>query len=130
MANNSPHDLTEPASSQSSLVGLQVHSGPLPPPSELAAYERAYPGTAERVIVMAELEQKAELRDISFIHRARFVIDLLGQFFLYSLVAAAVYLAINDKPLEAFFAGLGPIVVTIYANIRKRADNANHEPQD
>ncbi len=115
---------TEPATparpQPPSVVGLEMHSGPLPSPKILAAYEQAYPRTAERIIAMAELDQKAEIRDIWFERRARFVVDLIGQLFLYALVLAAVYLAMNNKPLEAFFAGLAPIAVAIYANTRKK----------
>lgn len=46
---------------------IQFHSGPLPPPEQLAAYERLLPGAVERIMQMAErqaahrmsLEQKA-----------------------------------------------------------------------
>lgn len=112
----------------SSIVGLEMYSGPLPPPELLAAYERAHPGMAERIINMAEREQGADIRSVWFEQCARFVIDLIGHIFLYALVAAAVFLAINDKPLEAFLAGLAPIVVAIYANTRK--PKSNSEPRD
>ena len=88
----------------------------------LASYERAYPGTADRIITMAEADQRAEIQAAHFEQYAQFAISVLGQFFMYGLVGAAVYLAINDKPLEAFFAGLAPIAATIYANTRKRSD--------
>jgi len=102
-------------------------NSPLPPPAALAAYEQALPGAADRIITMAELDQKAEIRDIWFERRARFIIDLVGQLFLYALVLGAVYLAARDTPLAAFFAGLAPIVIAIYANTRKKSPDANDE---
>ena len=105
--------------------GRSRRQGPLPPPTEFAAYEQAYEGTAERIISMAEATQTAELRESRFDQRAEFTIAILGQFFLYGLVGAAVYLAINDKPLEAFFTGLAPITVTIYANTRRKREDSD-----
>jgi len=101
------------------LVGVHMYRSPLPPAEELAAYERAYPGTADRLISMAEIDQQAEIREVRFQQRAKLAVDIFGQLFLFGLVGAAVFLAINDKPLEAFFAGLAPIVIAIYANTRK-----------
>lgn len=109
-----------PTESSDQVVGLELYQGPLPDAQELAAYERAFPGAADRILKMAERDQKAiiHLRLADWL--TSFVVALFGQMFLYVLVLAAVYLAINDKPLEAFLAGLAPIVVTIYANTRKR----------
>ena len=36
---------------------LHHHSGPLPPPSQLAEYDRVHPGLAERIVGMAERQQ-------------------------------------------------------------------------
>jgi uncharacterized membrane protein len=46
--NNTQHEVAI------SHVELQSHSGPLPAPEQLQKYEEVYPGTAERIIVMAE----------------------------------------------------------------------------
>jgi hypothetical protein len=83
------------------LVGVHMYRSPLPPAEELAAYEDAYPGTADRLISMAELDQRAEIQEVRFQQRAKFAVDIFGQFFLFGLVGAAVFLAVNDKPLEA-----------------------------
>ncbi len=103
-----------------------MYRSPLPPADEIAAYERAYPGTADRLISMAEIDQRAEIDEVRFQQRAKFAVDIFSQLFLFGLVGAAVFLAVNDKPLEAFFAGLAPIVIAIYANTRKRPP----EPDD
>jgi uncharacterized membrane protein len=36
-----------------SLAAMMVRSGPLPPPEDLAEYERVLPGSADRIIKMA-----------------------------------------------------------------------------
>lgn len=52
-----------PAPSGGAVVGRQVvlqqqhHSGPLPSPETLARYDQLLPGTAQRIIAMAEREQ-------------------------------------------------------------------------
>lgn len=109
---------TTPADPDQQYVGLQMQAGPLPPAAELAAYESALPGSAERILAMAEISQRADITEAQFESRARFALALLGQSFLFGLIIAAVYLAIHDKPLEAFFAGLAPIAIAIFANIR------------
>jgi uncharacterized membrane protein len=111
------------------LVGqIQVYQGPLPPPAELAAYEQAQSGAADRILAMAERDQLAVIRDQRLARIIGFVLDLLSHAFLYGLVVAAVYLAINDKPLEAFFTGLAPIAIAIYANTRKKPSD-EHDKQ-
>lgn len=37
---------------------VESHSGPLPSPKDLAAYERVSPGIADRIVQMAEAEQQ------------------------------------------------------------------------
>lgn len=101
----------------------------MPTPADFAAYEQAQPGAADRLLKMAELDQKAGVADMRVQRLTNFVLDLLSQAFLYCLVLAAVYLALHDKPLEAFFAGLAPIVIAIYANTRKKTTQSTDEDQ-
>jgi len=110
------------ASNSSDLVDFELHQGPLPPPKELARYDRALPGAAHRILKIAERDQRTYLGLLWANWFTQFAKMLVGQAFLYLLVVAAVYLAMHDKPLEAFFAGLAPIVITIYANTRKNPD--------
>lgn len=108
---------------------FQLHQGPLPPPAEFAAYEQAQPGAADRILAMAERDQAAYIHDQRLTRITVFILDVFSHLFLYGLVAAAVYLAINDKPLEAFFTGLAPMAIAIYANTRKTTDPANEDSQ-
>ncbi len=36
----------------------EIFSGPIPPPQTLQAFEKAVPGSADRILIMAENEQK------------------------------------------------------------------------
>lgn len=119
-----PHPKAVPAvppDTSASIVSLNLYNGPLPPASEFAAYEHARPGAADRILGMAEAEQKDRIRQSRVQQFSDLAIDLLSQLFLYGLVLSAVFLAMNDKPLEALFAGIGPVVIAIYANIRRKS---------
>lgn len=104
-----------------SLLGIKFHQGPIPSPADFAAYEQAQPGAADRILAMAERDQIARIRDQRAERLIKFALDVLAQLFLFGLIGAAVYLALNNKPLEAFFAGLAPIAAIIYANTRKKS---------
>lgn len=56
-------EIVESFSSNPDLVAQMIiqqagYSGPIPPPSALAAYEEVLPGSAERILNMAEREQQ------------------------------------------------------------------------
>ena len=127
MASNN-HELTpvaEPANPPADQsIDLELHLGPLPHAQDFAEYDKILPGAANRILKMAEREQSTRMRLRWADWLANFVAMILGRLFLYTLLVAAVYLAINDKPLEALLAGLAPIVVTIYANTRNNDTDA------
>ena len=52
-------DKSSPATVTSRVSAQWV--GPLPPPAALEAFEQAHPGSAERIITMAEREQSAQI---------------------------------------------------------------------
>lgn len=91
-------------------------SGPLPPPAALEQYNEVLPGSAERILAMAENEQR---------HRHSYDNGLLGlftrgQWFAFILGLAAIgagtYLLSIDRDLGGFAAlilGLGPIVAAL-----------------
>jgi uncharacterized membrane protein len=107
---------SEPKSQAAIQTVISSRSGPLPTPVELAAYNELLPGTAERIIAMAEREQaarhnaddQAQRADISHrdemlaaqkAHtRSVFVLELVGQIFGVSVAlactAGAVYTAV------------------------------------
>lgn len=85
------------------LVHHQHHSGPLPPAAELKRYEEALPGIAERIVSMAEAQQKhrhkMEEKDLSIneIHVKAYRNETyIGQFLAFlivmSVICASIYL--------------------------------------
>lgn len=99
-------------------VVSEMYVGPLPQADDFAAYEKVQAGAADRIIKMAEKSLDAEVFAIKADKVTDFVAMLLGRSFLYVLLAGAIYLAINDKPVEAFFAALAPIVSIIYSTFK------------
>lgn len=45
------------------MTALACYSGPLPPAREFGAYEAAHPGSADRILAMAEKSQEAIIRE-------------------------------------------------------------------
>lgn len=91
-------------------------SGPLPPPAVLERYDEVLPGSAERILAMAENEQR---------HRHGYDNSLLslftrGQWFAFVLglaaLSAGTYLLSIGRDLGGFSAlilGLAPIVAAL-----------------
>ncbi len=88
-------------------------SGPLPPPDVLTEYNNAFPGAAERIVIMAEkqMAHRHGLEDVVVSSNSR--AELTGQIIAAALSAIAIlggiYLAAHDKPLS----GLGIILVDV-----------------
>lgn len=63
------------------------YTGPLPPPGAMADYEKVLPGMADRIVTMAEKEQKAGAHHIARLMYSRFVLSalviLLGFYAVY-----------------------------------------------
>jgi len=89
------------------------YDGPLPPASEFERYEKAYPGTAERVLALAEREaevrQKNETKLIDETiklaykgQRAAFIISIGGLL----LAAASLFV---DQPILS----IAPLIVAL-----------------
>lgn len=53
------NDAPDAPAAQLLLRQAELHVGPLPPPATLKAYEDSLAGLADRIVVMAETEQKA-----------------------------------------------------------------------
>jgi len=85
-----------------------IYQGPLPQPEDFAAYERVLPGAADRILKMAEnqathrqgMERKALNGDI--------VKSMMGTVLAYitfgGAMSGAVYLLLNDKPIQSLAA--------------------------
>ena len=113
-------------------------SGPLPPPGILAGYETALPGSAERILKMAEKEQvfshKQEARIVSANIAAEKQGMTFGFIFLVVmcslLTLSAMYLILNDKEVYGFITlalGLIPAALTFFG--RKSEKQKNKDAQ-
>lgn len=108
---------------------LLVHQGPLPPAADFAAYNKALPGSADRILQMAEREQKAAIRLRRLDWTSQFISMLLGKSFLYVLVGATVLLIMKGKPIEALLTGVAPIASILYSTFfgdKKGRGEAEH----
>ncbi len=94
---------------------LLMHQGPLPPATDFAAYNKVLPGSADRILKMAEREQRAAIRLRRLDWTSQFISMLLGKSFLYVLVGATVFLIVKGKPIEALLTGVAPIASIIYS---------------
>jgi uncharacterized membrane protein len=85
-----------------------VYRGPLPQPEDFAAYERVLPGAADRILRLAEsqamhrqgLEQQALTGDI----RKSMMGTILAYITFAGAMCGAVYLLLNDKPIQSLVA--------------------------
>ena len=117
---NSNNHLSKQQKHTLSLEQRQTFSGPIPPPETLAAYEKNYPGLAERIVKMAEsegehrkhLETTHQNAQIAHLNKSDMQIFLGQAFaFLISIVGlgSAVYLGINGHAAAAVVVGASPL---------------------
>jgi uncharacterized membrane protein len=104
----------------------EFHSGPLPPPQVIEGYEKILPGAADRIITMAELEQRhqhqAEVRNQKYRGFLAFVGQLFGLAIGLSGIGGGVFLASHDKSLVGFgvfFSSLAALVGVFIFQKRK-----------
>jgi len=106
-----------PRSGTSSVLRVQTVqtqvSGPLPPPEDLKGYNDALPGAADRILTMAEGEQKhrhgMEERDLKY--RASLI--GLGQILGFILGLAAIVGGIVLLALGKNIAGFGTLILAV-----------------
>jgi len=126
-----------------SAVRIQHHEGPLPAPEDLHRYEALIPGTAERIIRMAEDEsahrrriedranaanvesQARQLTIAEYQSRSVFRSDVIGQVaglaVSLACIAGAVYLALNGREWVAGVLAAIPTAAVIQAFFVKRS---------
>jgi len=85
----------EPESDTLLTRSVQSFSGPLPPPAVLMGYEEIVPGAAERIIAMAEGEQKHRHKIETLVSRKTMALRGKGQIFAFlislSVISAATF---------------------------------------
>lgn len=109
---------------------MTIHTGPIPTPDIIEGYEKVLPGSAHRIIKMAELEQQHQHGYVNCGQRNAFIVTLIGQVFgvLIGLggIGGGVFLVFYDKPItgfSVFFTSLAALVgIFIYQKRGKKSE--------
>lgn len=93
---------------------VSLNQSTIPNPEVLDRYNEMVPGAADRLLKMAEREQKSQIWLKRGDWLTQFLSVLLGKGFLWLLAALTYLLAINGKPYYALLTGITPIGSVIY----------------
>ena len=103
-------------------------SGPLPPASMFGEYERVLPGSADRILRMAEKEQdhriEWETKALSGEMRQERYGQQLGFWVAISCIGGAVYLAMNGQAIIAAILG-GSTVLSLAGRFLQRKKDSS-----
>lgn len=109
-------------------IQQQLHSGPLPSPFDFQQYDIANPGTAERILIMAEEEQRhrhAIEKNISRDNSLMVAERRRGQWMAFAIAvllpAIGAYLIVNGYSITGSLLGTAGLVPVIYAFIPKNS---------
>ncbi len=105
--------ISEPSYPKNNSIEIVQHSGPLPAPQILAEYKKCAADAPERIIKMAEEEQRNRLemknREIDNIHKLRNEQsnrENKAQFFTFLIISILIlgsfFLIYNDKSISGF----------------------------
>lgn len=123
MSNSADESEPAPAGSlahgDSSQVSITAHwSGPLPPPSALAAYENALPGSAERILAMAEAElkhahaqEREQLRSETAVTDAEIASERRGVWL--GFVLSVLVIGVSTYLIRLGFLGIGVGLISV-----------------
>jgi len=95
------------------LAVMQSHSGPLPDPTTLKAYDSIVPGSAATIIVMAESEQRHRHRLESLEHLYPFLGMGLGFIALLLCIGGGIHLATIGNTTIALALLAAPLIGSI-----------------
>lgn len=121
----SPEDLDDlPEKVRSAVVQASRFSGPLPPPDLYEEYEKVLPGSADRILAMAEKEQSQRhtFEDKMLVqHSGEIKLgQKMGGFVAIICVGGAVVCAISGELVGAVILISTPIVSLVYQFINGR----------
>ena len=132
---NAKHNKTESVTQVQHLS--QTYSGPVPQPEDLAKYEQIQPGFADRLMTMAEIEQKEpiaatntmldneKIRDDQEMQRLK-----TGQYFallsVFTIASLLTYIAYLGAPQAAAAAKSIAIVGVVDAFVSGNLKKKNH----
>lgn len=88
-------------------------SGPIPAPESLAKYEQIVAGSAERILVMAEEEQKHRHRLEDKEGKRRYVVSLISMIFAFLCVLSLIGLVIYTISVGSYGKTLATTIAAI-----------------
>lgn len=104
------------------MVEAASFTGPLPPPSMYRGYEEVNPGSADRILRMAENEQEHrttwEQKALKLNGLNAVAGQYIGLIIALACIGCATYLALNDKTVVAVILG-GVSVTTLVGHFLK-----------
>jgi uncharacterized membrane protein len=89
------------------------YSGPLPPASEFAAYDKALPGTAERLVSMAEKQSEHRRKMDEKIVDKSLRLNSVGQIISFTISALALGAVCLCVVLSQPGASIAPAIIAI-----------------
>lgn len=105
----------------------QSHSGPLPAPHDFLQYDSINPGTAERILVMAEEEQRhrhaletAAAHDNRLLIRERQTGQIMAFLITVACLVLGAYLITKGFSVTGTILGTAGLVPVIYAFVPKK----------
>ena len=111
------------------LVHQEAYQGPLPHPDLLVKYEEIIPGSAERILSMAEKEQQHRHQLENEVIEKEIAQKGRGLNFGFTLalliIVVGAYLLIIDKSLQGFSLILGSIAMIIAPFFFNKNNNQN-----
>ena len=98
------------------ITQVQQWSGPLPAPESLAKYDNIIPGSAERILVMAEKEQNHRHQTENKTAKRQYVLVIVSVIFafvcviaLVGLVFYAIYKGSDNSALAAIITAIAAV---------------------
>jgi len=112
---------------------VALTTGPIPPPEQLRAYEQIVPGAANRILTMAEQEQKVRLSILS----AQVRQSARGQWMAFALalcfLAASIWVTLAGWPWVGGILGgttvVGVVTIFITGQAQQRAPAQQRPPE-
>lgn len=113
--------MSKPASNSKQSISVHkqtvAFSGPLPPPEVIEKYDTIVPGSAERIITMAEKEQEHRHKSESGILKAEILLNTFGLLFGFFVAIAGIcvgaYIALKGAEIAGSVIGGVPLVALV-----------------
>ena len=123
-----------------SQMQVQMHMGPIPPASEFAKYEKVLPGSADRILKMAEKQSSHRQNMEDRMLAENIKVSKRGQLFAFVLTIIillfGMYLVVTGKDVQGFITivtvvtGLAGLFVYNRVSERKELEEKKKEIED